>query len=274
MMKRVAVIQDISGLGRCSLAAALPVLSVMGVQCCPIPTAVYTNQTGYPRFASLGCEPLLKEFPALWKEHGVSLDGIYTGFMSSIGQLEAAQSFIDAFRAPGALLLVDPVMGDGGARYPCFGDAFCEAMRGFAARADVLTPNVTEACILTGTNYDALMDQDAREQLETLRNICKALPAKKVVITGWRRGNNICNAARDGDAFTVYGSPAVGGSWSGTGDLFASALCGGLIRGNALDQAVRTAMKFLEPALRDAARLGLPKEGGVPFEPHLKELLD
>ena len=275
-MKSVAVIQDISGLGRCSLAAALPVLSVMGVQCCPVPTAVYTNQTGFPRFASIDCGPLLRDFTALWQEHGVTLDGIYTGFMASVAQLEAAQGFIDAFRVQDNLLLVDPVMGDDGRRYPCFDDAFCQAMRAFAARADVITPNVTEACLLTDTNYGLFTELDAAEQRRSLRRMCEALPPGKVVITGWRRGNSVCNAAWDNDTFTVYESPAAGGSWSGTGDLFAAALCGGLVRGYSLDWSVRRAMRFLEPALKDAKRLlaaGVPGEGGVPFEMHLKELL-
>ena len=271
--QRVAVIQDISGLGRCSLAAALPVLSVMGAQCCPVPTAVFTNQTGFRRYASLDCGSLLKEFPALWKEHGVSLGGIYTGFMPAPAQLEAAQAFIDAFRTPGSLLLVDPVMGDDGARYPCFGEAFCASMRDFAAQADVLTPNVTEACLLTGTLYDVFRRGSPREQEDTLQHICTQLPAQTIVVTGWRIKNTVRNAAWQGGAFTVYESPAVEGSWSGTGDLFASALCGGLLRGDSLEASVRRAMRFLEASLADAARLSCPKEYGVPFEPHLKELL-
>ena len=272
-MKQVAVIQDISGLGRCSLAAALPVLSVMGVQCCPVPTAVFTNQTGFPRFASLDCAPLLREYPGLWRTLGVALDGIYTGFMSTTEQIEAAQGLIDAFRAPGALLLVDPVMGDDGARYPCFDEVFCKAMRAFAAQADVLTPNVTEACLLTDTDYTVFAHGSESEQENTLRRVCELLPSRRAVITGWRRGACVVNAAKEEHSVAFYASPAVEGSWSGTGDLFASALCGGLVRGDSLEPAVGRARRFLEASLRDAARLALPKEGGVPFEPHLKELL-
>ena len=245
----------------------------MGVQCCPVPTAVYTNQTGFSSFASFDCGPLLNDFTLQWKKHGVALDGIYTGFMASTGQLEGAQGFIDTFRAGKNLLLVDPVMGDDGRRYPGFDDAFCQAMRAFAAQADVVTPNVTEACILTDTNYGLFIELDEGEQRRSLRRMCEALPPGKVVITGWRRGSTVCNAAWDNDTFTVYESPAVGGSWSGTGDLFAAALCGGLVRGYSLDWSVRRAMRFLGPALKDAARLGLPGVGGVPFEMHLKELL-
>jgi len=244
----------------------------MGAQCCPVPTAVFTNQTGFSRFAVLDCEPLLREFPALWKAHGVTLDGIYTGFMSSQAQLEAARALIDTFRTRKTLLLVDPVLGDDGARYPCFSAAFCDSMRDFAARADVLTPNVTEACLLTGTPYDIFARGSEREQEAALRHICTVLPAQSVVITGWRAGDTIRNAAWQNGALAVYESPNLEGSWSGTGDLFASALCGGLLRGDSLDACVRRATRFLEAALADAARLACPKEHGVPFEPHLKEL--
>ena len=113
---RVAVVQDISGLGRCSLAAALPVLAALGVHACPVPTAVLTSQTGFRRFAALDCTPVLNEFPAIWKALGVALDGIYTGFMANAGQLGAARALIEEFRPP--LLLVDPVLGDDGALYP------------------------------------------------------------------------------------------------------------------------------------------------------------
>jgi len=273
-IKRVAVMQDISGLGRCSLAAALPALSAMGVQCCPVPTAVFTNQTGFSSFASFDCEPLLKDFTLQWKKHGVALDGIHTGFMSTAAQLEAAQRLIDTFRGPDTLLLIDPVMGDNGARYPCFDETFCDAMRAFAAQADVLTPNVTEACMLTGTDYDVFLHGSEHEQEDYFLHILTALPSRISVVTGWRRGDVICNGASGENTLSVYESPAIDGSWSGTGDLFASALCGGLVRGDPLDVSVRRAMRFLEACLRDAARLDVPEVEGVPFELHLKELMD
>lgn len=273
MLKRAAVIQDISGLGRCSLAAALPVLSVMGIQCCPVPTAVFTNQTGFSRYASLDCESLLLQFPDLWKEHGVQLDGIYTGYMASPGQLRAAQAMIDAFRTPDCLLLVDPVMGDDGRRYPSFDSTFCEEMRTFAAQADVITPNVTEACLLAGADYRDFAQEDAAGQEALLRQISTVLPAQTVVITGWRKKDAVCIFARQDHQILIIESPAVQGSFSGTGDLLASALCGGLLRGDSLEASLRRAMRFLQAALRDAVRFGLPGPEGIPFELHLKELL-
>jgi len=272
-MKKVAVIQDISGLGRCSLAAALPVLSVMGVQALPVPTAVYTNQTGFSRFAFHNCGELLNEFPALWQEHGVVLDGIYTGFMASREQLDAAQCMIDTFRRPETLVLIDPVMGDNGSRYPGFGDELCRTIADFAAQADIITPNVTEAHLLTGGDIHGFMRAPPDEQEQLLRRVCETLPQPRIVITGWRCGEYVCNAAWDNGTFTAYKSPAVTGSYSGTGDLFASALCGGLVKRDSLNTAIRRTTQFLEAALQSAAKAGLPEEEGVPFESHLKELL-
>jgi len=270
-MKRVATIQDISGLGRCSLAAALPVLSAMGVQCCPVPTAVFTNQTGFNRFASLNCEVLLRDFIELWQCHGVILDGIYTGYLSSARQIGAARAFIEAFRTGNTLLLVDPVMGDHGERYPGFDDALCAAIGDFSSRADIITPNVTEACILTGMNYGRFMRLDAAGQLESLRRMCEQLPPAMVVITGWRRGEAVCNAAWSGGELRIFESPAMPGSFSGTGDLLSSALLGGLLRGESLCDAAARAARFLERAIADAD----PARGeeGVPFENHLRELI-
>ena len=272
-MKKIAVIQDISGLGRCSLSAALPVLSVMGLQCLPIPTAVYTNQTGFSRFAVLSCEQLLGEFPVLWQEHGVVLDGIYTGFMASREQLAAAQRMINTFRRDETLVLIDPVMGDNGSRYPGFDDELCRAIAAYAAQADVITPNVTEALLLAGGDIHGFMRAPPKEQEAMLQHVCETLPQPRVVITGWRRGQHVCNAAWDNGRFAVYASPAVAGSYSGTGDLFASAVCGGLAKGDSLGDAIRRATRFLEAALQSAAQAGAPEEEGVPFERHLKELL-
>jgi len=270
-MKRAAVLQDISGLGRCSLGAALPVLSVLGVQCCPVPTAVFTNQTGFSRFASLDCGAFLKEFIALWQYHGVALDGIYTGYLSSAEQIAAVRAFLDAFRAPDTLLLIDPVMGDHGQRYPGFDDALCAAVAEFAAQADVITPNVTELCLLAGEDYGAFTSRDAAGQLEMLRHMCEQLPPPMAAITGWRRGGAVCNVTWREGALRVFESPSLPGSFSGTGDLFASALCGGLLRGDSLEGAAARATRFLERAIAqaDPAR----GEEGVPFENHLRELL-
>jgi len=267
-----AVIQDISGLGRCSLAAALPVLAALGVHACPVPTAVLTSQTGFNRFALCDCTPVLNEFPAVWKALGVTLDGIYTGFMANRAQLGAALALIEEFRPP--LLLIDPVLGDDGALYPCFGEEFLRAMREFVARANVLTPNVTEACLLTGTDYTKFMAAHEEDQLELLKGICESLPAKRIIITGWRCGDMIGNVVSNQGKLSIHTMPVVGGSYSGTGDLFAACLCGYLLRGVSPEAAMPRIMAFLEACLRSARLLARPPEEGVPFELHLGMLIE
>jgi len=268
---RAAVIQDISGLGRCSLAAALPVLAALGVQACPVPTAALTSQTGFRRVAQLDCAPLMEEFAPIWKELGIHLDGICTGFMGTPRQLGAAQALIDAFHPP--LLLIDPVLGDDGALYPCFDEAFLAAMRQFAAQADILTPNVTEACLLTDTDYAQFAAMNETSQRSMLEQICAALPAGITAITGWHCGSDVCTVLSVQGKLSIYKSPAVEGSYSGTGDLFAACLFGYLLRGVSPEKALPNIMAFLEACLRSAAADARPKEEGVPFERHLGMLI-
>ncbi|MCL2106566.1 MAG: pyridoxamine kinase [Oscillospiraceae bacterium] len=278
MIPKVAVIHDISGLGRCSLTAAIPVLSALGVQACPVPTAVLSNQTGYPSYALLDCEPVLRRFPEEWRKRGIRLDGIYTGFFSSLRQIAAAQTLIDEFRGSRPLLLVDPIMADHGERYPGFDDAMCAGIASLVRQADIVTPNLTEACLLTGEDYAAVFrDSGAEVQRAALQRMAKALlgmGAGIAVITGWRQGESIYNAAAQGDSFRLYGSPAVEGSYSGTGDLFASALCGQLVKGAALEPAIRRAARFLEVSLRGAAHSADYNPDGIPFEPRLQLLME
>ena len=272
---RAAVIQDISGLGRCSLAAALPVLAALGVQACPVPTAVLTSQTGFPRFEQLDCAPLMEEFTPVWNTLNIKLDGVCTGFMGTPRQLRAAQALIDTFRPP--LLLIDPVLGDDGALYPCFDDAFLSAMRQFAVQADILTPNVTEACLLTGTDYAQFAAMDEASQRGTLKQLCAALPSDITAITGWHCGNDVCTVLSVQGKSTVFRSPAVEGSYSGTGDLFAACLFGYLLQGVPPETAMPNIMAFLEACLHsaaaDARTSNVPAEEGVPFERHLNLLI-
>lgn len=150
---KVAAIHDLSGLGKCSLTAAVPVLSAMGVQACPLPTAVLSNQTGFPSYACVDLSRHLDAFTREWEKRGVRFDGIYTGFLCGARQVRMVERFLDRFYLPGTLLLVDPVLGDNGKLYPVFGRTMCGSLKSLVARADVLTPNLTEACILADGDY-------------------------------------------------------------------------------------------------------------------------
>ena len=269
---RVAAIHDLSGLGKCSLTAALPVLAAMGVQACPLPTAVLSCQTGFARYESVDFTDRLNAFAESWTESGVGFDGVYTGFLTGAEQARIVCSIVDKLRRPGGLVLVDPVLGDGGARFSIFDDAMCAAMRELVRRADVITPNLTEACILTGADYSSAADDTARiwDIIECLR----AMGPKTVIVTGVPETVHIANYAADrSGARACVRTRRIGAGYSGTGDLLASVVCGGLIQGRPLGQTLRLAADFLEAALEGTVQNGTPPAEGVAFESCLSLLL-
>ena len=167
---KVAAINDLSGLGRCSLTAAIPILSAMGVQACPLPTAVLSNQTGFESFASIDLSEQISRFSHEWRKRGVIFDGIYTGFLNGPAQAGQIADWIDQFRTPQTHVLVDPVLGDRGHIYPVFDRAMVTATRALIAKADIITPNLTEACILAGVGYEEAMRSDGMEAVRLCRD--------------------------------------------------------------------------------------------------------
>jgi len=283
MVKRVAVINDLSGLGKCSLTAAIPVISVMGVQPCPLPTAVLSNQTGYESYYCTDFTPHMAPYIREWEKRGLTLDGICTGFLGSAAQVEQILSFCRRFRRPDTLLLVDPVMGDRGEAYPICTPEYAAQMRRLVGAADVITPNLTECCMLTGTNYRSLTAQEhAPDYLSRIARMAHPLldeGISTVIVTG------ILYRAAEDTAPRLYNliltqsgsewvSGAVyGGSYSGTGDLLAAVVCAGMVRGDCAADTVRRAVHFLEASLRDTVQSGSDRNDGICFEPHLSLLL-
>ena len=283
MVKRIAVINDLSGLGKCSLTAAIPVLSVMGVQACPLPTAILSNQTGYESYYYDDYTKHMDAYTNEWSKRGLTLDGIYTGFLGSELQAEKILRFIDVFQKPDTLLLVDPVMGDSGQTYDIYTETFGTQMKRLVQRADVITPNLTELCILTDTDYSSLTARSgAPDYLETIAAIGQKLLAqgiKTVIITGilyqspTDREKRYYNLVLEENAVTPISSAIHGGSYSGTGDLLASVVCAGMVRGDSALESVRRAVHFLETALAETANEQIPKNDGINFEPYLQLLL-
>ncbi|ARK23404.1 pyridoxine kinase [Sporosarcina sp. P37] len=279
-MKKVAVIQDLSSFGKCSLTAAIPVLSVMGAQACPLPTAVLSAQTEYPSYF---CEDLTSAIPVFkdeWKKLGASFDGIHTGYITGEEQLRHILDFLEVFYTDETLLLVDPVLGDQGEAYNHFTDGLLEQMKVLAAQADIITPNITECCLLTGSSYDALHrltnEQDYLKAIEEAGRQMQQETRAEIIITGINPpglqaavGNMYIN-----DAHTIYSSVSYNGkSYSGTGDLFASVLMGGRMRGMNLEQSITLAENFLSAAIQDTDLSETPVVAGVNFEKYLRMLL-
>lgn len=271
---RVAAIHDLSGLGRCSLTVALPVLSVMGCQCAPMPTAVLSSQTGgVTGYTFLDMTDQMGPIADHWKKVGVAFDGIYTGFLGSEKQLSLVERFFDDFARENTLLLVDPVMGDDGAAYDTYGEGLIAGMRRLTQRAHIITPNFTEAAFLLGFPGDALKT-GAISPEEAVKKLSME-GRRSVVLTGYRRGNctgSLCLDAKTGK-LTVTENPCVEVSFPGTGDLFASVLCGGLMQGRSFCESAALAENFVHDCIVRTVERGLPRFHGVDFEPLLGTLL-
>lgn len=270
-MKRIASIQDFSCIGSCSQTIALPVLSAMGVECAALPTALLSAHTAFDGFVSLDLTPQLPAIIAHWRAMHLRFDAVYTGYLASAEQVGLVDALLDGMDERPALTLIDPVMGDNGALYAGFSDAFPQAMRALCGRADVLTPNVTEACLLTGTAYSPV--QDAAQMRRLLERLLE-LGCRAAVLTGLRVDGDMAVAAlqRDGTETLVRTSyiPEV---FHGTGDLFASTCAGALVQGAPLERAVRLAADYVALTLRRTMQASDRRWYGVNFQETLPELM-
>ena len=273
---RAAAIHDLSGIGRCSLTAAIPILSAMGIQVCPFPTAVLSNQTGYLKYEIADLTDRMEAFGACWAPWYGSFDAVYTGFLSNPKQAEITCELVEKFRAKDSLVLVDTVLGDHGVRYPIFDDEMCRQVRRLAFTADLITPNLTEACLLAGEPAEAAQDMQSRAELIQLASYLASQGPGTVVITGIRDEDQVANLAyiKEDSRCFWESSRRIGYSYSGTGDVLASILCGGLVHGLPLGEVLRTACRFLETALEETAESGSDPREGIIFEPFLGQLTE
>lgn len=282
MSKKIAVINDLSGFGRCSLIAAISTLSAMGVQPCPLPTAILTAQTEYPSYYCDDYTDRMEHFRREWQKMNQKFDGIYTGFVASEEQIRHIFEFIDTFKEKETFLLVDPVMGDDGVKYDVFTPKLLREMRRLAKNADIITPNLTELCLLTGADYEGLAAiteyQRLTERIRILAEEFMENGPEHVVVTGIRFVNDqgvkmMGNLLVQREKTWMFGFPYVGGSYSGTGDLFASCLAAGVVRGDGLEETIQLAGEFLELALQDSVQEQVPEQDGVNFEKYLWKLI-
>ncbi|MCD7738459.1 MAG: pyridoxamine kinase [Lachnospiraceae bacterium] len=297
--KKLALLNDLTGYGRCSLTVALPVISQLGVQCCPVPTAVFSNHTGYPTWHMTDCTPELTDYLAAWKELDFSFDGILTSFLGNQAQAELIRQFLADFKRENTLYILDPAMGDNGRAYATCGGDIQESMRSLVSLADVVTPNVTEACILTGTPWRPDFSQ---KELVTLAQKLLSMGPKQVVITGIPRKSfigNLCMTDKKHLTESISSSEEyhipeekqvsllrtrrVSKSRHGTGDLFSAILAAELVKApspanapfpsqEALTAAVKKASGFVRKCLLVSDACFLPEPEGVCFEKILYQL--
>lgn len=273
---RAAAIHDLSGIGRCSLTAAIPILSAMGIQVCPFPTAVLSNQTGFPRYELVDLTDRMEAFGQCWAPWYGRFDAVYSGFLGNPQQAEITRGLVEKLRGEDTLVLVDTVLGDHGMRYPIFDEEMCSRVRELAFDADVITPNLTEACLLAGEPAEAAQDLQSRAELIQLASYLASQGPGTVVITGIRDEDQVANLAyiKEDSRCFWESSRRIGYSYSGTGDVLASILCGGLVHGLPLGEVLRTACRFLETALEETAESGSDPREGIIFEPFLGQLTE
>ncbi len=264
---RVAAVHDLCGYGKCSLGIAIPVLSAAGIDVCPVPTSLFSAHTKFPKFYMHDTTAMLGDYLDAWREEGVELDGIYSGFLGSAEQVGAIRRLYREY--PGALRIVDPVMGDGGEKYPTYTDEMCEAMKGLVDGADVLTPNLTEAAILTGVAYAGQNVDDAHvgRTVDALLEMgAKSVVLKGIVRPGEKAIRNYVAVAGEDGAPGEVASELLPFMLHGTGDLFASGLTAAIFCGRNL----RAAVEFAGTLVRDAMAITRDQPNyelrGVSFE--------
>lgn len=272
-MKKIAVINDLSGFGRCSLSVALPILSVMGHECCCVPTAILSNQTGYDDFYSVDFTGHLTPFIDVWKKQNVQFDAILTGYLASEKQVDIILDFIDHF-GKDSLVFVDPVMADDGVLYDTYNDSLCEKVKLLTKKANIITPNLTELCILCGADYNILCRENSIEKVSELAKSLLTETTKTVVVTGVKTNEEIFNVIVTENNTKVVKSALLKGSYSGTGDIFSSVVCGGVTMGMDVFDAVTLATDFIYCSIKSTPTDLDYEPNGVNFQKHLEMLIN
>lgn len=270
---RVAAVHDMCGYGNCSLTAAIPILSAAGCDVCPVPTALFSAHTRYSVFTFHDTTEILDGYLDAWRKENVDLDGVYSGFLGSAEQVAIIKRLYSQY--PHALRLVDPVMGDGGEIYATYTPELCEAMGTLVDGADVLMPNLTEASILTKRTYPGrdLSDAEVNDMIDALLD----LGAKNVVLKGIDHDdgtirNYVASADSGASGKQELAHSKLPFMTHGTGDAFASALCGALMAGRPLAESARIAGEFVRHAMENTQYQPHHDERGVSFELNLDEL--
>lgn len=270
--KNVATIHDISGFGRCSLTVALPLLSASGVQTSVIPTAVLSTHTG--GFKANTFHDLTADIEPIsehWKREGIKFDAIYTGYLCSASQVYSVMSAIEHLKDDNTLIVVDPVMGDNGKCYSGFSLSFIGYMLRMCQKADIITPNITEAALLAGMPYSEDYDE---KYIEKLLNCLYEITNAKIVLTGVTfEKKKIGVAIFDGEEIIYVFSQRHSASYHGTGDIFASVLVGALLNDRSLKSAAQIAVNFVSLCINRTIKNKTDERYGIDFEEEIPNLL-
>ena len=268
---KILTIQDISCVGQCSLTVALPIISACGIETCVLPSAVLSTHTA--GFSGYTFRDLTEDMPAIkdhWVKEGIRFDAIYTGYLGSTKQIDYVADIFDSVGSDSCVKIVDPAMADNGNLYPGFDAEFVEAMKKLCGKADFVIPNITEACFLTGVEYKTQYD---RAYIDTILEKLTALGCRNVIFTGisYEEGQTGVVVYENGN-YAYYQHEKLSNSCHGTGDIYASAFVGALVRGKTAYDAARIAADYTVECIKETARLDNHWYGAA-FEPVILKLI-
>ena len=284
-MKRVLTVQDISCVGKCSLTAAIPVISAMGIEVCPLPTAILSNHTAFSSFSFLDLTDKIPEILNEWKKQGFHFDAIYTGYLGSIKQIDLVHKILDEFAQNDTLVVIDPCMADNGKLYTGFSQDFVKQMAKLCGRANVILPNMTEACFLVNQDYDFLAQTN--ESITKVMAKLLSLGAKQVILKGVEFSkekigvaycsqklfdNNFSTNENNMEDMNIYFHHRYDENFHGTGDVFASAVTGALVLKKDIKDAVKIACDFVQESIECTLLNPNYNWYGVDFESALRNL--
>lgn len=268
--KKIAIINDFSGFGRCSIAVALPIISTLKIQCCPLPTSIFSNHTGFDSFFFDDYTDKMPLYINEWKKLGLQFDGITSGFLGSKKQIEIVTQFFKDFKTKENIIIVDPVMGDYGKIYATYTKEMCEEMKKLVQYADIITPNITELCILTDTPYQ---EKWKISELEKMTEELAEKGPEKIVVTGIVQKEFIANFCYEkGKSPKILRCHRVGTQRSGTGDVFSSIIAADAVNQVPFDKSVKKASNFIKKCILKSIEMDIPVTDGVCFEELLQTL--
>lgn len=274
-VKKVAAIHDLSGYGRASLTAIIPILSSMNIQVCPFPTAILSNHTGgFDSFSFVDLTDSMQDYMNHWAKENIKFDCIYSGFLGSSKQVDIILNFIETFSNDSSMIVVDPVMGDNGKLYPTINKKIVEKMKILVKKSDIITPNLTEATYLLGKSYvKNINENEVKKMLIDLSN----MGPKIVVITSIPdtaiSGNiSVFGYDKESSEFWKISCKHIPVEFPGTGDAFTSVLIGSLLKGDSLPIALERSVQFISISIRESYGYNYPRREGILLEKTLDTL--
>lgn len=273
-MKRIVTIQDISCIGKCSLTVALPIISAMGIETAVIPTAVLSTHTAFKNFTYRDLTGDLPKIAKHWKQEKFDFDGIYTGYLGSIEQIDMLKEFFKQFKTSNNFVFIDPVMADNGKLYAGFDEKFVKEMKELCKMADIIVPNLTEASYMLEKEYkENYSEQEIKDMLIEL----SFLGPKYVVLTGVSFNENklgVMSYNKETNKFFTYFKEKVPAKYHGTGDIFASTLVGAITNRNTLEEGLKVAVDYVWETINDTYKTNKKDVYGVNFETKIPYLID